>query len=72
MFEPNEVVMVVAALANGKFAVNAVRSNALNQQLGVFDTRTEAEAWILQRTMAEDEAANGTGILKPGDGQAVG
>lgn len=72
MFEPNEVTMVVSPLANGRFAVSAICSNALNRRLGEFGSRSEAEAWILQRSMADDEIAYGTGIIRPGDGQGIG
>ena len=71
MFECNEVTMVIVPLANGRFAVNAIRSNALNQRLGEFASRSEAEAWILQRSMVDDEIVYGTGVLRPGDGQNV-
>ena len=71
MFECNEVTMVIVPLASGRFAVNAIRSNALNQRLGEFASRSEAEAWILQRSMVDDEIVYGTGILRPGDGQSI-
>ena len=71
MFEPSEVTMVVTPLADGRFAVSRICSNALNQRLGEFDSRSEAEAWILQRSMAGDEIAYGTGIIRPGDGQGI-
>jgi len=66
MFETNEVAMVIVPLVNGRFRVSAIRSNALNRQLGEFASRPEAEAWILQRSMADDEIAYGTGLIRPG------
>ena len=71
MFEANEVAMVVVPLVNGRFAVSAIRSNALSRQLGEFASRPEAEAWILRRSMVDEENAYGTGIIKPGAGQGV-
>ncbi|HLZ65441.1 MAG TPA: hypothetical protein VKQ29_04375 [Aliidongia sp.] len=71
MFEGNEVAMVIVPLADGRFAVNAIRSNALNQRLGEFASRSEAEAWILQQSLAADEIVYGTGIIRPGDGQGI-
>jgi hypothetical protein len=71
MFESNEVAMIVVPLANGRFGVSAICSNALNRRLGEFASRCEAEAWILQRTMADDEIVQGTGLIRPGDGQGV-
>lgn len=71
MSEFNAMTMVVSPLANGRFAVSAIASNALNKRLGEFDSRSEAEAWILQRSMAGNQIAYGTGIIRPGDGQGI-
>jgi hypothetical protein len=72
MSASNEMTMIVVPLANGRFGVSAICSNALNRQLGEFASRSEAEAWILQRSMVDEELAYGTGLIRPGDGQGIG
>jgi hypothetical protein len=72
MLEANGVSMEVVALADGKFAVRAIGAGRLDDFLGEFATRAEAEAWLLQRSMTDDEHGYQTGIIKPGDGEGVG
>ena len=71
MPDTKEVTMEAVALANGRFAVRTIGTDALDRVAGEFPTRAEAEAWILQRSMADDERAFDTGIIKPGDGQGI-
>ncbi|HEV2674879.1 MAG TPA: hypothetical protein VGV37_10085 [Aliidongia sp.] len=71
MFQTREVTMEVVALPNGRFAVQAIGSDTLDPIAGEFASRSEAEAWLLDRSMADDERAFDTGIVKPGDGQGV-
>ncbi|HVJ52226.1 MAG TPA: hypothetical protein VM689_07180 [Aliidongia sp.] len=71
MLEANGVSLEIVPLATGKFEVRAIGGARLGQVYGVFDTRPEAEAWILQRSMIDDEAGFTTGIIKPGDGEGV-
>jgi len=71
MLEVKEVTLQVVALANGRFGVRATGSDASDAVLGDFGSRPEAEAWILQRSMAEEQLVFDTDILKPGDGQGI-
>lgn len=66
-----EVAMEVVVLATGRFTVRTIGADAFDPDAGEFLSRSEAEAWILQRSMADDEAGFDTGIIKPGDGQGI-
>ena len=71
MLEANGEALDIVALPNGHFAVRATGRTVLESLLGEFDTRAKAEAWILERSMTDDERGYQTGILKPGDGEGV-
>lgn len=71
MLGTKEVTMEVVPLANGRFAVRTTGADALEPGVDEFPSRTEAEAWILQHSMADDERTFDTGIIKPGDGQGI-
>lgn len=66
-----DAVLEIVPGRNGRFAVRTIGIDALATVAGEFATRAEAEAWILGRSMADDERAFDTGIIKPGDGQGV-
>jgi len=69
MLEAKEVTLQVVALANGRFGVRATGSDASDTVLGDFASRPEA--WILQRSMVDEQLVFDTDILKPGDGQGL-
>ena len=71
MFDQRDVALVVEPSPSGGFVVNAICCSALKRSLGEFATRSEAEAWILQRSLADDDQILGQGILKPGQGQGL-
>ncbi len=71
MLEANGEALEIVALSDGRFAVRATGPTVLESLLGEFDTRAEAEAWILARSMTDDEKGYQTGIMKPGDGEGV-
>jgi hypothetical protein len=71
MFEAKEVTLQVVPLANGQFGVRATGSDASDAMLGDFASAREAEAWVLQRSMADEQGVFDTDILKPGDGQGL-
>ena len=71
MLETSKVAMDVIALANGHFAVRSIGADLLSRIQGEFESRAEAEAWILRHAMADGAAAFGTGVIRPGDGQGV-
>jgi hypothetical protein len=56
----------VVVLAPGRFGVRLIEPDVLPRIIGEFATRAEAEAWLLQRALRDDEAAAGPGVLKPG------
>lgn len=58
--------MDVVTLEDGRYGVQITRMDALPQILGHFETRQEADAWVLQQSMLEDEAGMDNGIVKPG------
>ena len=64
--------MDVIALQNGHFGVKITTSDALPQIVGGFETREEADAWVLQQGMSEDESVLGGTVLRPGPSQDVG
>jgi uncharacterized protein YfiM (DUF2279 family) len=72
MLEANGVLLEIVALTDGRFGVRKIGGAALDDLAGEFDTRAEAESWILQRSMTDDEAGYRTGLIKPGDGEGVG
>ncbi len=71
MLETCKATMGVIPLANGRFAVRSIGPDLFGRITGEFSCRAEAEAWILQHAMADDQAAFGTGMMRPGDGQGV-
>jgi len=71
MLEAKEVTLQVVTLASGRFGVRAIGSDASDAVLGDFASQREAEAWILQRSMADEQGVFDTDILKPGDGQGL-
>ncbi len=71
MFEAKEVTLQVVTLASGRFGVRAIGSDASDALLGDFASEREAEAWILQRSMADEQLVFDTDILKPGGGQGL-
>ena len=58
--------MEIVALADGRFGVRVFGGDTLPRTVGEFDTREEADAWMLQQGMLEDEAIEDHGVLKPG------
>jgi hypothetical protein len=58
--------MDVVRLDDGRFAIQIIGTRALPRRVGNFDSREEADAWILQRSMLDDEAVMGAGVIKPG------
>ncbi len=71
MLEAKDVTLQVVTLGNGRFGVRATASDATDTVQGDFASRSEAEAWILQRSMADEQLVFDTDILKPGDGQGL-
>ncbi len=71
MLEAKEVTLQVVTLADGRFGVRAIGSDASDEVLGDFASRPEAEAWILQRSMADEQLVFDTDVIKPGDGQGI-
>ena len=63
-----EAVMQVALLQNGHYAVKSIGGVTLNRILAQFETRAEAEEWMMRHTSL---SRAGSGIMHPGDGQAV-
>jgi hypothetical protein len=64
------IIMEVVALADGRFGVQGLGGNAMEEDAGPFDSRVEAEEWIFNRT--EQAAGNAEpGALRPGAGQGV-
>ncbi len=62
------ITMEVVALADGRFGVQALGGSAVEEDVGPFDTRAEAEEWIFNRV----ELASSSGeahTLTPGTGQ---
>jgi hypothetical protein len=64
--------MEIVALAGGRYGVRLTAPDALPHIAGEFDTREEADAWILQHSLLEDEAAEGNPTLRPGPSLDVG
>ena len=58
--------MDVITLENGYYGVRITAPEVLPQIVGGFETREEADAWIPQQGMAEDESVMGGMVLKPG------
>jgi hypothetical protein len=66
-----ELTLEVVPLPNGRFAVRQIGRDLVDGGAGEFASRAEAEAWILDHAMIEDEETFDTGVIKPGDGQGV-
>jgi hypothetical protein len=64
--------MEVVALAGGRYGVRVSAPESLPHIAGEFDSQEEADAWILRRSLIEDEAAEGGGLLRPGPSLDVG
>ena len=58
--------MEVVALADGRFGVSVIESESLPRTVGEFDTREEADAWILQQGLLGDESAAPHHLMTPG------
>jgi hypothetical protein len=58
--------MDVVKREDGSFAVQIIDTRSLPRMVGNFETREEADAWILQQSMLDDEAMMGAGVIKPG------
>jgi hypothetical protein len=69
MSDTYELTLEVVSLPNGRFAVRSVGGDLVDGIAGEFATRAEAEAWIFDRAMVEDEDMLATDVIKPGDGQ---
>lgn len=63
-----EAIMQVIQLQNGSYAVKSIGGSTLNTILGQFATRAEAEEWMMRHTVL---SRAGSGLIHPGDGQAV-
>lgn len=61
-------VMQVVQLANGRFAVHSTGGNTLSHNVADFETKAEAEEWMMRHTAF---SGSGSGIMKPGDGEKV-
>ena len=57
---------------DGRYSVRDIGGIALDDVLGVFDSREQAEEWLLDRSLRADEENDGLNVMKPGSGQAVG
>ena len=64
-----EVALQVVELANGNFAVRSIGGSALSVTLAEFADQTEAEEWMLRRSLSSSDTMS---IMRPGDGQALG
>ena len=58
--------MEVVTLKDGRFGVRIFAQNLLPRMFGEFDTREEADAWVLQQSLLTDEAVADHGVLRPG------
>ena len=58
--------MDVVALQNGRFGIQIIGTHALSRTVGNFESRDEADAWILRQTLIEEQAEVDPAILKPG------
>jgi hypothetical protein len=64
------ITMEVVALADGRFGVQALGGRVMQEDVGPFDTRVEAEEWIFNR--AEQLSLNDDSpTLRPGSGQGL-
>lgn len=64
--------MEVVALADGRYGVRITASDALPRVVGEFDSEEEADAWILRRSLIEDESVEGDRMLRPGPSLDIG
>jgi hypothetical protein len=64
--------MEVVALADGRYGVRISASDSLPHIAAEFDSQEEADAWILHRSLIEDESAEGDRTLKPGPSLDIG
>lgn len=62
--------MEVLQQEDGRYAVRDVGGIALDDVLGVFDSREEAEGWLLNHVLQADEGNDGLRVMTPGSGQA--
>jgi hypothetical protein len=58
--------MEVVALGNGRFGICIIGPDTLSRTVGNFETREEADAWLLQQSLLGDEESADHGVLKPG------
>jgi hypothetical protein len=56
----------VVVLADGRYGVQIIAPEALPRVVGEFDSRDEADAWILRQSLLDDESAENRGLLRPG------
>ena len=64
--------MEVVVLADGRFGVRVIESEALPRTLGEFETREEADAWVLQQGLLGDESGAPHHLMKPGPSLDIG
>lgn len=64
--------MEVLQREDGRYLVRDVGGVAIDDVLGVFDSRREAEEWLLDRSLKVEASDSGLGVMKPGDGEALG
>ena len=64
--------MEVVELADGRYGVRITSPEALPHIAGEFDNEEEADAWILRRSLIEDESAEGDHTLRPGPSLDIG
>lgn len=62
--------MEVLRQEDGRYAVRDVGGVALDDVLGVFDSREEAEGWLLDRGLQADAENDGLRVMTPGSGEA--
>lgn len=56
---------------DGRYAVRDIGGRSLDDVLAVFGTQREADEWMLSRTLTDEGADTGLGIMKPGAGERI-
>ena len=63
--------MEVVQQGDGRFAVREASGDSLYDVVGVFNSQREADEWMLNETIVQEQNGSGLNVQKPGGGQRL-
>lgn len=63
--------MEVLQQKDGRYVVRDISGMAQDDVMGVFDSRREAQKWLLDHSLDAEASNSGLDVMKPGEGKGL-